>query len=187
MAMETEVPVRDIMTRPVITVDAGLDVLSAAKKMGLANVGSLIIVSEEKPIGILTERDLVKKIVAEAADSRAVRVGNVMSSPLVAISPDASIREAAGVMLKSGVKRLPVIQNGRLVGIITDTDLVSGSSSLGLSDILSNLMEMHRDSIHFEEPREVVRGICEVCGQLSDSLVSVNGELLCWSCRDGNR
>jgi signal-transduction protein with cAMP-binding, CBS, and nucleotidyltransferase domain len=89
-------------------------------------------------------------------------------------------------MIKSAVKRLPVISNGSLVGIITDTDLVSGSS-LGLSDILSDLLEMHRESVHFEESREVVRGICEVCGQLSDTLESVNGELLCWSCRDGNR
>jgi len=184
--METEIPVREIMTRPVITADADLDILSAARKMGSANVGSLIIVSEGKPIGILTERDLVKKVVAVALDPRGVLVKEIMSTPVVVVDPDSSLREAAALMLRSGVKRLPVISNGKLVGIITDTDLVSGSS-LGLSDILSDLLEMHRESIHFEPPRGVVRGICEVCGQLSDSLESVNGELLCWSCRDGNR
>jgi len=184
--METEIPVRDIMTRPVITADANLDILSAAKIMGLANVGSLIVVSEGKPTGILTERDLVKKVIAQGVDPRSVLVGEIMSAPVVSIEPDASLRDAAMLMLKSGVKRLPVISNGRLVGIITDTDLVSGSS-LGLNEILTDLLEMHRESIHFEQPRGVVRGICEVCGQLSDSLESVNGELLCWSCRDGNR
>ena len=184
--METEIPVRDIMTRPVITADANLDILSAAKIMSLANVGSLIIVSEGKATGILTERDLVKKVIAQGVDPRSVLVGEIMSAPVVAIEPDASLHDAAALMLKSGVKRLPVISNGRLVGIITDTDLVSGSS-LGLNEILSDLLEMHRESIHFESPRGVVRGICEVCGQLSDSLDSVNGELLCWSCRDGNR
>jgi CBS domain-containing protein len=184
--METEIPVRDVMTRPVITADADLDVLSAAKRMGSANVGSLVIVSEGKPIGILTERDLVKKIVAQAVDPRTVQVGEIMCSPVVTIRPEADSREAAALMLKSGVKRLPVISNGKLVGIITDTDLVSGSS-LGLSDVLSGLLEMHRESIHLGESRGVVRGICEVCGQLSDTLDSVNGELLCWSCRDGNR
>ncbi len=146
----------------------------------------MIVVSGEKPIGILTERDLVKKIVAKATDPQAVKVGDVMSSPLVTISPEASLRDAASLMLKSGVKRLPVTSNERLVGIITDTDLVSGSS-LGLSDVLSDLLEMHRESIHFQEARGVVRGICEVCGQLSDTLENVNGELLCWSCRDGNK
>jgi len=91
-------------------------------------------------------------------------------------------------MLKSGVKRLPVISSdGKLVGIITDTDLVSGSASIGMGEILSHLIEMHRDSVHFEEQKEMIRGICERCGQISDSLESVNGELLCWSCRDGNR
>lgn len=184
--METEIPVRDVMTRPVITADADLDVLSAAMRMGSANVGSLIIVSEGKPIGILTERDLVKKIVAQGADARAVMAGEIMCSPVVSVPPEASLREAAALMLKSGVKRLPVISGEKLVGIITDTDLVSGSS-LGLSDILSDLLEMHRESIHFEQSGEVARGICEICGQLSDSLQIVNGELLCWSCRDGKR
>ena len=183
--METEIPVRDIMTRPVITADADLDILSAAKKMGSANVGSLIIVSGDKPTGILTERDMVK-VIAQGIDPINLKVAEIMSSPLVSIGPDASLREAAALMLRSGVKRLLVIFNGKLVGIITDTDLVSGSS-LGLNDILSDLLEMHRESIHLEQPRGVVRGICEVCSQLSDTLESVNGELLCWSCRDGKR
>ena len=68
--METAIPVRDVMTRPVITADANIDVLAAAKRMALANVGCLIVISDEKPIGILTERDLVKKVVAMAADPR---------------------------------------------------------------------------------------------------------------------
>jgi CBS domain-containing protein len=113
-------------------------------------------------------------------------VAEIMSAPVVSIEPDASLREAAALMLRSGVKRLPVIFQGKLVGIITDTDLVSGSS-LGLNEILSDLLEMHKESIHLEQPRGVVRGICEVCSQLSDTLESVNGELLCWSCRDGKR
>lgn len=184
--METAIPVREVMTRPVITADVDIDVLTAAKRMALANVGCLIVVSGEKPIGILTERDLVKKVVAKATDPQMVKVEDVMSSPLVTISPEASLRDAASLMLKSRIKRLPVTSNGRLVGIITDTDLVSGSS-IGLGDVLSDLLEMHRESIHFQEARGVVSGICEVCGQLSDTLENVNGELLCWSCRDGNK
>lgn len=184
--MEIEIPVRDIMTRPVITADADLNVLSAAKKMGSANVGSLIIVSDEEPTGILTERDLVRKVIGQGVDPRNLKVREVMSSPVTSIEPDASLRDAAALMLRMGVKRLPVILKGKLVGIITDTDLVSGSS-LGLNDILSDLLEMHRDNIHFEQPRGAVSGICEVCGQLSDNLENVDGGLLCWSCRDGSR
>ncbi|OPY50613.1 MAG: inosine 5'-monophosphate dehydrogenase [Methanosaeta sp. PtaU1.Bin112] len=184
--METEIPVRDIMTRPVITAYAELDILSAAKKMSSANVGSLIIVSNNKPTGILTERDLVKKVLAQGTDPRSLKVAEIMSSPLVSIEPDASLREAASLMLRSGVKRLPVIIQEKLVGIITDTDLVSGSS-LGLNEVLSDLLEMHKESIHFEKPEGPVRGICEICGQFSDNLENMDGELLCWSCRDGKR
>ena len=99
--METEIPVRDIMTRPVITADADLDILSAAKKMGSANVGSLIIVCGDKPTGILTERDLVKKVIAQGIDPRNLKVGEIMSSPVNAIEPDASLRDAAALMLRS--------------------------------------------------------------------------------------
>ncbi|KUK45297.1 MAG: CBS domain-containing protein [Methanothrix sp.] len=186
--METEIPVRDIMARPVITVDSEVDVVKAANKMFSANVGSLIVIHNDQPIGIITERDLVGKIVAKAANPKEITVGDVMSSPLITIPPDVSLSDAAIKMLKSGVKRLPVISGeGKLVGIITDTDLVSGSASIGMGEILSHLIEMHRDSVHFEEQRELIRGICERCGQISDSLEAVNGELLCWSCRDGNK
>ncbi|MGC9515567.1 CBS domain-containing protein [Methanocrinis sp.] len=186
--METEIPVRDIMARPVITIDSEVDVMKAAKKMFSANVGSLIVIHNDRAMGIITERDLVGKIVARAADPKGVKVGEVMSSPLITVDPDISLSDAAIKMLKSGVKRLPVISGeGMLVGIITDTDLVSGSASIGMGEILSHLIEMHRDSVHFEEQRETIRGICERCGQISDSLEAVNGELLCWSCRDGNK
>jgi CBS domain-containing protein len=185
MAMETAIRVREIMSSPVLTADVQLGVLAAAAKMISVNVGSLIVVRETKPVGILTERDLVKKVVAKGADPNKIRVEDVMNSPLITIGPDASLRDAAMLMLKSGVKRLPVVSDdGKVLGIITDTDLVSGSSSLGLGDILSDLIEMHRESVHYQEPKEMVRGICERCGQISDSLVSVDGELLCWSCRD---
>ncbi|AET63749.1 Putative signal-transduction protein with CBS domains [Methanothrix harundinacea 6Ac] len=171
-----------------ITIDSKVDVVKAANKMFSANVGSLIVIHDDQPMGIITERDLVGKIVARAANPREVKVRDVMSSPLITVHPDVSLSEAAIKMLKSGVKRLPVISSdGKLVGIITDTDLVSGSASIGMGEILSHLIEMHRDSVHFEEQREMIRGICERCGQISDSLESVNGELLCWSCRDGNR
>ena len=84
--METAIPVRDIMTRPVITADANMDVLTAAGRMSAANVGCLIITSNERPIGILTERDLVKKIVAKAVDPKTAKVEDVMSSHLFTIS-----------------------------------------------------------------------------------------------------
>lgn len=186
--METEIRVREIMSRPVLTADADLDVFTGANLMISRNVGSLIVMRDSHPIGILTERDLVKKVVSKAADPTKVKVGEVMNAPLIKIDPDASVRDAAIQMLKAQVKRLPVISNdGKLLGIITDTDLVLGSASVGLGDILSDLIEMHRESIHYHEPMEMVRGICERCGQISDSLVSVDGELICWSCRDINR
>ena len=90
--METEIPVRDIMTRPVITADADLDILSAAKKMGSANVGCLIIVSGDKPTGILTERDLVKKVLAQGIDPRNLLVADELKN----VVPDAKLKRWYG-------------------------------------------------------------------------------------------
>lgn len=184
--METAIRVREVMTRHVVTCGADVDVLKAANKMISENVGCIVVVSEGEPAGIVTERDLVKKIITTAADPTIVTLGEIMTAPLITISPDASLRDAAVQMIKSNVKKLPVIsKHGMLVGIITDTDLVSGAS-VEMSDILSDLIEMHRESATFEEPKEMIGGICEHCGQFSDSLRSVGGELLCWSCRDSS-
>jgi len=184
--METEIPVKDVMTRPVIVINSKVDVVRAAKKMFSANVGSLIVVHEDQPVGILTERDIVGKIVAKAKDPTEIEVGSIMSSPLITIRPNTSLSDAARTMLKSGVKRLPVVSPaGGLVGIITDTDLVSGSASMGMGEIINHLIEMHRESVQLEDPEEMISVICERCGQISDSLELVNGELLCWSCREG--
>lgn len=182
--METTIRVREIMTRRVVTAGVETDVLTAANKMISEDVGSIIIVREGQPEGIVTERDLVKKIISKAVDPTITTVEEIMTAPLITISPDASWRDAAVQMVKYNVKKLPVIsKRGKLVGIITDTDLFSGSS-VEMSDILTDLIEMHRESDHFEEPREMMGGICENCGQFSDSLVTIGGELLCWSCRD---
>jgi signal-transduction protein with cAMP-binding, CBS, and nucleotidyltransferase domain len=115
--------VTEVMTEsPVDTIERGLTVALAARMMKERARGSLIVVDDRKPIGIITERDLVRRIIAEDK-SIATTVGDIMSEPLISVGPEATVSSAANVMYKNGIRRLPVIEEGRLLGIVTSTDL----------------------------------------------------------------
>lgn len=116
--------VTEIMTEaPIDTIEQGLTVAFAANVMKERARGSLVVVDSGKPVGIITERDLVRRVIAETRSPSATKVGDIMSEPLISIGPEATVSSAANVMYKNGVRRLPVIEGGRLLGIVTSTDL----------------------------------------------------------------
>jgi len=180
--METRMPVREIMTKDVITAESDMKASDAGKKMIAHNVGTLIITEKGEPVGIVTERDMVRKIVSKDLKPGSATLKDLMTQPLVTVSPDDSIDKAARKMAELDIRRLPVLENGKLVGIVTDTDMIAVSS--GLADILSNLIEMNREHIPFRTGKGLEQGICERCGELSDALEMVNGILACESCKD---
>ncbi len=132
--------VRDIMNPDVITIDEDATVREAAKLMSEKNVGCLVVLRKGEPVGIITERDILVRVVAEGKDPDAVRVGWVMSTPIVKGRPDMDLEEAAKLMTSKGVKKLPIFEGNRLVGIITLTDLVRSQPYVVelLEDILAS-------------------------------------------------
>jgi len=116
--------IADVMTKSVISVDASLTVNEAAKMMADAKVGAVIVMENNTPVGIVTDRDFTVKIVANAYQIT-TPVKKIMSSPLFAINSDESIRTAADLMHDRGIRKLPVIDNEEIVGIITATDIVN--------------------------------------------------------------
>jgi CBS domain-containing protein len=114
--------VRDIMSKDVVTINPVQDMAWAARIMGSMHIGSLVVF-DEKPVGIVTERDLLSDIIALGRDPKRVLVRSVMSSPLITIRPDASIKEAAKLMIRRR-GRLVVMGDSELAGIITASDLV---------------------------------------------------------------
>jgi len=117
------VSVKDVMTKDVVTVESGKTVVEAASVMAEKDLGCLVVVVKGFPVGIVTERDLVRRIVA-VRGSFDVLVREVMSKTLVTIGPNVSLREAARVMASNRVRRLPVLDGNRLVGIIGASDFV---------------------------------------------------------------
>jgi CBS domain-containing protein len=118
------ITVKDIMTKSVISVDATITVNEAAKMMEDAKVGAVIVMENNTPIGIVTDRDFAVKIVAHAYQIT-TPVKQIMSSPLIATSPEETVLMAADLMYTRDIRKLPVIDNDKVVGMITATDLVN--------------------------------------------------------------
>lgn len=113
------------MTSEVVTIETSQPASRAARLMADRHVGCLVVTTSEttRAVGIITERDLVWKIVADNVDPSKVFVGDVMTAPLITIASNQTVEDAAKVMTQYGVRRLPVIDNNALIGIITTTDL----------------------------------------------------------------
>ena len=123
--------IREIM-RPVRTIEKGDTVKQAAKIMAENRIGSLVVISGKKIIGIMTERDILIKITAQGKSSDRVSVGEIMTSRVLTIWPDASLDDAVYLMIEHKIKKLPVVdETGELVGIVTATDVIANSSEVG--------------------------------------------------------
>jgi CBS domain-containing protein len=131
--------VRDVMTREVRTVGINSGLMEAVRKMNKFNIGSVVVVDTDRNrlVGILTERDVLKSI-ESYPELSAIRVKQVMSHPLITVDAQANIEEAAKLMTEKSLKRLPVTEDGRLIGIITSSDIMRASPILvnTLTDIL---------------------------------------------------
>jgi CBS domain-containing protein len=115
--------IREHMKKDVKTCKEDNSVAVAARKMADYNIGSLIVVKEDNPVGIFTERDLVKRVIALGKDPSKVRVGDVMTRELITVDAGESVGAAYHIMVARGVRHVPVVQKGRLVGIISQKDL----------------------------------------------------------------
>ncbi len=116
--------VEDIMVEEVITVEADETVMRAVKLMNKHEIGCLIVTKSRKPIGIVTERDLLKRVLAGSRDPEKTRIWEVMSAPLVFVDPNMDIEDTVRFMLKMEIKKLPIVRKGKLLGLVTLTDLV---------------------------------------------------------------
>ena len=119
--------VNDVMSKNMLTVDKSISLQEAAQKMSKLNIGCVIVTNKNKPAGIVTEGDFVTRIASEGRPLF-TEIYEVMSSPLITISPEETIWEASEMMKERSIHKLPVKENGQIIGIITTTDIVKISS-----------------------------------------------------------
>ncbi len=129
--------VKDVMTEKVITIEVNKTVSEATALMAQNDVANLIVMDDNIPIGIVTERDFVRRVLAKEKPSK-TKISEIMSTPLRVIDPDAPLKEAARRMVRKRIRRLPVIKDNKLVGIITATDFARHLSKKTFTD---NILE----------------------------------------------
>jgi len=129
--------VRDIMARNVKTVRVDDTALEAVSKMNKFHIGSVIVMNNGRPIGIITERNILQRIVEPRLDPAVVVVKDIMSSPLVTVDVNAAVEEAAQIMARRRIKKLPVVDKDKLVGVVSTSDIVrSNPTQLGIIEEL---------------------------------------------------
>jgi len=171
--------VKDIMVKPVVNIDQDKTIKQAGELLKKTRRGCLIVVKKGNPIGIISDSDIIKRVVAKNILPNRVKTKDVMSHPLVTIRPDEEILTAVRKMKKSNIHRLPVISNGKLVGILSLSDIAKTSPEM--VDLLEYRIKMR--SFPPEIKENFTSGICDSCGNYNDDLKNVNDQWLCEDCR----
>ena len=171
--------VREAMSSPVVTVWENDSAADAAGVMKDHGVGAVIVHGgESQPVGILTERDLVYRVIAEGRSPGEIKVKVVMSSPLMTVDPEASLEEAMAMMSVNNVRRLGVVYKGSLEGVISNKDIIR---------IMPTIIEIVRERSKIQNGDRSsgasIVGYCSRCEMYTSNLRSVDGEFLCEDCR----
>jgi CBS domain-containing protein len=181
MEMDTKVTVHDAMTSSVITADPNATVADAAVLMSRFKIGSLVIKSETEPEGLITESDIIEKVVSKNILASGITIGQVMTKNLIIIDPGSELNQAARMMAKNHIRRLPVVNNGNLVGILTSTDVLMVSPELTELLVENARMENQREYL---DSVKSVPGTCELCGNYVEYLDVFDGKFLCEECKE---
>ncbi len=177
--METKVTVRDAMTPNVKTIKPKASVRDASKIMSGYKIGGLIVGNNSVPKGIITESDIIRKVVSNDLNAAEVTVDKIMTANLITIEINKDLDEAARLMAKHKIRRLPVMKDGALAGIITSRDVIA----LSPAEYSAILIENTHLQASAEYENGLEEGECERCGNFAD-LMEINGKFLCEKCRE---
>ena len=177
--MVADIPVSEVMSRAVITVKKNDTIEKIAQIMSRAKIGGVVVTEKSKIVGIITEKDIMRSVLAEGKDYKKMLVGKVMVKPVKTISPDTDIDEAARLMSKLDIERLPVVKDEKLLGIITARRLVAVQPSL----IALMKEKGSLETLTPSEKETTLAGECERCGNYSEFLRFKDGIFLCEDCR----
>jgi len=183
IGLRSRMLVKDVMSSPVITIEENASANSVAELMDKHGLGCIIVISKEgKPLGIITERDLVSRVLAKNVKPDSLKAKEVMTTPLITIEPDETISEAARKMSRLNIRRLGVVYKGRLVGLLSSKDILGVMPELIETIQEKALIEGENRAQEAEEEEPSLAGYCDRCGAWSDILKEVNGEFLCEDC-----
>lgn len=176
--INTKMLVREAMSSPVLSVIEDQNIVEVAKLMRDGKVGALIVTNNDNlPVGIVTERDIVNRVVAKGVTLTSVTASDVMTSPLKTVEPEMSLMDAINLMDKMNIRRLGVSYKGQLVGIISDRNIIR------LVPTIVEIIKEHKAINNIQRLGPSTVGYCTRCEIYSLNLRQIDGEFLCEDCR----
>jgi len=178
--MKTGIRVSDAMTSSMITIGEDESIMNCAKLMIKEGVGSLVVVDEKKLLGIVTERDMLNKVLAKDNNIKKTPVSSIMTKKPIYANPDLDLYDAMVLMRLENIRRLPVVDKGEVIGLLTHRDILS---------IQPELYDLVIESFNIREKEKKLRlngmmeGKCYAC-QSYGPLTKIGGKWLCDSCKE---
>ncbi|MFC4437392.1 MULTISPECIES: CBS domain-containing protein [Natrialbaceae] len=201
--MESELSVRDVLTTEYVGVSESDPVLGAVRLMREERSGCVLVVRGSKPVGIMTEWDVLG-LVADEGDPAETTVEEIMTSPVISVGADWSLADAATTMARQNIRNLVIESDDGILGLLTQRDVIAAAGSFqaatsptgGSNDSLLEPDRPMDETARAASGEEVdaqllpnggdefsTQGVCEACGSLADSLWDANGQLVCSDCR----
>jgi PAS domain S-box-containing protein len=166
--------VGDVMSNEVATICPDEIVISAAKIMSDKKISCLVVMDQGNVAGIITETDVLRRVGHKGKDIYRIKLGRIMSSPVEYVPPDLSVLEASKIMGAKYIKRLPILKDGKLVGIVTQTDLVRALTSYGLWRDISEIMS--RDISGIQRDATVAEAVEIMTSRKISCIIVMNGD-----------
>ena len=133
--------IKDVMTDQLQTCEPSTTVLEAARLMARSDVGPIPVVEGDRPVGLVTDRDIVIRAVAEGRDPQMTTVGEIASTDLVTVEPEQPLQEALELMARRQLRRLPVVEGDRLVGIVAQADVARLADARATGDVVHDISQ----------------------------------------------
>jgi CBS domain-containing protein len=183
MGVRTKMIAKDVMSSPVTTIGENENVYKVAKLMNKQVIGCIIVTDRnQKPVGIITEHDLLNRVLSKNILPSKIKAAKVMSTPLITVPSDENLQEVARKMSKLNVRRLGVVYKGALMGIITSKDILAVMPEL--IEIMQERAKIERENSSEEDSEpNTLTGYCDHCGRWSDAMKESEGMLLCEECQ----
>lgn len=179
--LKTGFKVSDAMTEQPVTISQDLTLKESAQLMAKKHIGALIIKEKGKVLGIMTEKDMVRQAIAKGKNPVKTKAKEIMNTKVNTIEPDKDIFEALKIMRDLNIRHLPVVQDKKMVGLLTLKDILKIQPDL--FDLMVEKFELR------EEERKPIynigekEGLCNTCGEYTEKLYNKDGALVCKNCR----
>ncbi len=173
------VRIKQIMRKRVVTVDPSRSVSDVARVLSNNRVGSAVVVKNRKPVGIIT-RDDILKVVACGKSISAVKVSDLKQGNFITAKPEDDLKKVVQLMVDNGVSRVPVLDKGKLIGILTEKDILASNPKM--ADLLAEKMKYRIKEVSDET--RAINGTCEKCSDFSEDLRHTASGWYCETCRN---